>query len=608
MGTPADHEEVLLTTAVASAQDVFALRRNARAAAGAAGMEPQDQVRLATVLSELGRDLLRPQPLRARFTLRGPEPLTLAVVLSWPDRRAPGPESLAAVARLLPQVRHRPEEEGGTVLIECALPPEPDTLPARAERIRAVLRSEGDGRADITEDLRAQTRDLMAALEESRAQREELQRLNQELQETNQGVVALYTELSEELEETNRGVVALYAELDEKTRLLRESSEAKTRFWSNVSHELRTPLNSVIGLNRLLLDPGSDPLTADQYRQMSLVSAAGSMLLVLVDELLDVAKAEAGRLEPQPTPVDLRALLAQLRGLMPAAAPQTAAELVIPELTREELAGLPVPVTDEVMLTRILRNLLSNGLKFTGSGEVRLTVAAEDGQWLLFTVTDTGVGIPADQQTKVFEEFHQVPGPHQRDRPGTGLGLPYARRLAELLGGSLALDSEPGRGTTVRLRLPVRLAPARIAAPARRLGKVMSVDDDAGFREVFRPVLEQLAEQVVEVHEGGLVLEAVRRERPDALLLDLQMPGTDGYAVLAALAADPGLRGMPVVVLTAARTDQDASGPLGHARAVVHKDGITAQRLADLLLPPPTLPPPSPLPPPPHPFQEGPPR
>lgn len=587
-----DGDEVLLTTTVGSEQDVFALRRNARTTAEAAGLEQQDQVRLATVLSELGRDLLRPRPLRARFILREVGPTAVLVVeLSWTDAREPTPESLAAVSRLLPQVSYRSAPGHGHLVIECRLPRDAAPPGARAERIRTVLRAGAAATTSLTEELRAQTHDLMAALEESRAQGEELQRLNQELEQTNQGVLALYTELSEELEETNRGVVALYAEIDEKTRLLAEASDAKTRFWSNVSHELRTPLNSVIGLSRLMLDPGSDPLTADQHRQVSLVSAAGNMLLVLVDELLDVAKAEAGRLEPHPAPVDLRSLLGQLRGLMLGAAPQTAAALVIPDPGALDSSDLPVPVTDEVMLTRILRNLLSNGLKFTPAGEVRLDIRHEDREWLLFTVVDTGVGIPADRQAAVFEEFYQVPGPHQRDRPGTGLGLPYARRLAELLGGSLRLESEPGRGTTVLLRLPVEQAAGGFGMPSPppgpRLGTVVCADDDAAFREAFRPVLEQLAERVVQVDAGELVLEAVRRERPDALLLDLQMPGTDGYAVLAALAADPELRDVPVLVVTAAAAalDRAGSASLRHARAVVPKDGITARRLAELLLP-----------------------
>ncbi|HEY3868216.1 MAG TPA: sensor histidine kinase [Actinocrinis sp.] len=422
---------LLLSMEIGSERDVFALRRRAKTCAEAAGLDGRDQVRLATAVSELGRDLLRPQPLSAAFRLRGRDPAELVVVLEWPDGRRAGDESMAAVTRLFPRAVQEPGVQGGRVLIECALPTSLDAVTDQAERIRSALRAEADTGATVIDDLRAQTRDLLAALDESRAQSEELQRLNRELAETNQGVVALYTELSEELEETNRGVVALYAELDEKSRLLREASESKTRFWSNISHELRTPINSVIGLSRLLLDPGSDPLAAEQRRQVELIGAAGNMLLSLVDELLDVAKAEAGQLVPQIAPVDLPMLLTQIHGLMAGAKPSAQVELVV-----GDGAGLPVLSTDEVMLTRILRNLLSDGLKFTRSGEVRLEVTAQDPDWLLFTVRDTGVGVPEDQQALIFEEFYQVPGPHQRDRPGTGLGLPYARRLAGLLGGS----------------------------------------------------------------------------------------------------------------------------------------------------------------------------
>ncbi|MFC1414293.1 hybrid sensor histidine kinase/response regulator [Streptacidiphilus sp. N1-12] len=579
MPTPSPRAaETLLTTTVHSERDVFALRRYGRTAAEAVGLERQDQVRLATVLSELGRDLLRPEPMTARFTLADEHPRTLVVALDWDDGRGPSAESLAAVRRLFPQVGESRGNgsEGGGITVECPIPARTATPPGFAESVRANLRVAGAAETSTTEDLRAQTRDLMASLEEARSQREELQRLNLELEETNQGVLALYTELSTELEETNRGVVALYAELEDKSRLLREASESKTRFWSNVSHELRTPLNSVVGLSRLMLDPASAPLSAEQRRQVGLISSSGSMLLALVDELLDVAKAEAGRLEPRPARVDLAALLTQLRGIMLGTAPQgDAVAVIVPEVVEPALL-----LTDEVLLTRILRNLLSNALKFTRAGEVRLEVEQEAGGVVVFRVSDTGIGIPADQQERVFEEFYQVPGENQVKRPGTGLGLPYARRLAELMGGTLTLNSTPGRGTEVTLRLP---PPDGEDGAVQRIPCLVAVDDDPVFHELFRPLLDGIAERVVPVHDGALVLAAVRRERPQGVVLDLQMPGTDGYAVLAQLAADPELRTVPVVVITAADPDEQDHSRLTHARAVLSKHGATARRLADAL-------------------------
>ncbi|MCD0483696.1 hybrid sensor histidine kinase/response regulator [Streptacidiphilus sp. ASG 303] len=587
--------------ALATEQDVFLLRRGGLVAAEALGLERQDQVRLATALSELGRDRLECTAVTTAFSVRGGAAATLVVTLRWQDGPPPSPESLASAARLVPRIRHVPAGQGGSIAVEQDLPAGADPHGAWADRVRAML---GPTAGDtLSAGMRAQTHDLIAALEDVRAQREELHLLNQELEETNQGVLALYNELSQELEETNSGVVALYAELEDKTRRLQEVSEAKTRFWATVSHELRSPINSVIGLARLLLAPGSRPLDADQRQQVSLIAGSGSTLLALVDELLDVAKAESGQLRPQQAPVDLGVLLGQLQGTMRPSSPGGRVRLSV-----AGPAGVPEPVTDEVMLTRILRNLLSNALKFTEAGEVSLDVGTESAggrEWMLFTVRDTGVGIPHDQQERVFEEFYQVQGPHQRGRSGTGLGLPYARRLTELLGGTLALTSEPGRGTTVVVRLPVRPEPEAPAGPApadgpvpaaepagagpadgpRPLGVLLCVDDDPAFRAVVRPVLERLADRVVELDRATGIAEAVRREGADAVLLDLQMPGTDGYAAARELAgAGPEVGGVPLVVVTAAPDDAVDRDRLAHARAVLRKGGLTYERLAEVLL------------------------
>nr|WP_206312354.1 HAMP domain-containing sensor histidine kinase [Streptomyces sp. 196(2019)] len=449
---------VLAAYELTTAQDVFALRRTGQSAAAALGMERQDQVRIATALSELGRDRLGCPGLTVTFALPpGPEPV-LSVVLEWAADSGPVPD-LDPAARLLHRVRHDRGPDGGRerIVAEHPLPASWADGPDARHLVREALGVPAS--PTLAEELRSQTRDLIAALEETRAQGEELRRLNEELEETNRGVLALYTELSRELEETNSGVVALHAELEEKSARLRESSEAKTRFWRNISHELRTPVNAVVALTRLLLAPGSGPLTDEQRRQLSLIDSSGQSLLSLVNDLLDVAKAEAGQLEVATAPTDLRALLAQLGAVMRNTGTAEVA-LVMPEAS-----ALPVAVTDEALLGRILRNLLSNALKFTERGEVRLEFRA-DPPWMSFVVTDTGVGIPEDELPRVFEEFYQVRGPHQRIHRGTGLGLPYALTLTELLGGTLRLSSTPESGTRVEVRLPFEPAPPPPDRPA----------------------------------------------------------------------------------------------------------------------------------------------
>ncbi|GAB3986452.1 sensor histidine kinase [Plantactinospora veratri] len=304
------------------------------------------------------------------------------------------------------------------------------------------------------EEMAEQNEQLLAALEQTRAQRDELARLNAELAETNQGVLALYTQLSEELDETNRGVVALHAELEDRSVQLRTASEAKTRFLANVSHELRAPVTAVIGLTRLLLDPASDPLTAEQREQAELIRSSAADLLSLVNDLLDLGKAESGAIEPNWSEVELRAVFGQLRGTVRAMATRPEVQLVVVDPEPPALIR-----TDEVLLTQVLRNLLHNGLKFTEQGEVRMTAEIADDS-LVVRVRDTGIGIPAELQERIFEEFYQVPG---RGSPtgarGTGLGLPYARRLSRLLGGDLRVASEPGRGSTFTVHLPMSPVP-----------------------------------------------------------------------------------------------------------------------------------------------------
>src|SRR5579863_4526423 len=470
---------------------VFAARQLGRELAAGLALDRQDQVRVATALSEISRSTITTG--REAVISFGADDTDL--VLTVTVNGAPAMEGVEAAARLMDKVAITGSVIQMTKRRPAAIGPD---LNAITGRLTAMLPQ------TTMDELRRNNEDLIAALDDLKQQKEQLLLLNAELQETNRGVMALYSELSEELEQTNRGVVALYAELDEKSEQLRLASESKDRFWANISHELRTPLNSILGLTRILADPADgDQLGSEQRYQVELIRNSTSTLLALVNDLLDVAKAESGRLTIDPVQVNLPALLNTLRGLT---RPMTEGKPV--SLVVDAEAAPPRLLTDELALTAILRNLLSNGIKYTDSGEVRLAVHQAGGR-VEITVSDSGTGIPAGLQERVFEEFYQVPGAR---RGGTGLGLLYARRLAHLIGGELTLTSEPGVGTTVKLTLPHAL-------PA--LGTVIVADDDAGFRRVLLAMLAGIADHVIEVADGAQALAAIADAGADLVLTDL---------------------------------------------------------------------------------------
>ncbi|WP_229071685.1 sensor histidine kinase [Actinoplanes sp. DH11] len=442
-------ETPLMSMRLRVEQDIFVVRQLGREVARAVGLEAQDQTRFATAISEVGRVLLAAGPdAEVAFAVRPYGVPTLHVVMTHPavGEAARVSRQVQQVGRLVETMEVENGDDSTVVRMSRRLPPGvPGLTPARMEEIRAGLAQHVPG--SPLDELAVQNQQLIAALDEVRAQRDDLARLNAELEETNRGVMALYHQLSEELEETNRGVVALYAELDEKSVQLRAASEAKSRFLANVSHELRAPVTAIIGLGRLLTDSASDALTGEQNRQVELIRSSASDLLTLVNGLLDLAKAEAGRIEANWTQVDLKAMFGQLRGTLRPLATRPEVDFVVDEPV------VPVLRSDEVLLAQVLRNLLINALKFTEAGSVRLSSLLIDGD-IEFIVSDTGTGIPPELHERIFEEFYQVPGNKPVSGKGTGLGLPYARRLAGILGGGLRVDSTPGEGSAFTLRLP----------------------------------------------------------------------------------------------------------------------------------------------------------
>ncbi|WP_192772633.1 sensor histidine kinase [Plantactinospora soyae] len=431
--------------------DVFLMRQRGREVAAAVGLEHQDQVRLATALSEIGRYLLGVVPTPARsevlFSVDAARAvLAVEVTTDLSGRQERQLSEVLAVGRLVDTFDVERRDPATVIRLTRRIPPAAGPLtPAQLEVVRGKLGS-SVARTPL-EEMAEQNEQLLAALEQARAQRDELARLNDELGETNRGVLALYTQLSEELDETNRGVVALHAELDDRSVQLWAVSEAKTRFLANASHELRAPVTAIIGLARLLVDPSSDPLTDEQRQQLELIRGSARDLLALVNDLLDLAKAESGTIEPAWSDIELRVVFGQLRATVAPLATRPEVELVV-----DDPEPPAVIRSDEILLTQILRNLLHNGLKFTSQGQVRMTAESDGSTWTL-RVSDTGIGIPTELQERIFEEFYQVPG---KSSGGTGLGLPYARRLVTILGGTLHVESRFGEGSAFVVQLPVR--------------------------------------------------------------------------------------------------------------------------------------------------------
>jgi len=268
--------------------------------------------------------------------------------------------------------------------------------------------------------------------------------------------------LTTELAETNHGVVALYAELDDNAVRLREASELKSRFLSYMSHEFRTPLGAIRSIARILLDRLDGPLTDEQQRQVAFIQSSATELSDMVDDLLDLAKVEAGRVTISPAWFDMVDLFSALRGMFK---PILSSESV--SLIFEEPTGVPPVYSDDKKLSQILRNFISNALKFTPRGEVRVTAQLAGTDRVTFAVTDTGIGIAAEYLGEIFLEFVQVEGPIQKRLRGRGLGRSLSNKLTEVLGGDVGVTSTLGAGSTFWVTIPLELSAHTAIVPSQ---------------------------------------------------------------------------------------------------------------------------------------------
>jgi signal transduction histidine kinase/CheY-like chemotaxis protein len=577
----------ILTLQVANEVDVVASRQRARQIAQMCGFGNQDQARIATAVSELARNIYSyarsgkvefsvegnsaPQLLVIRVEDRGPGIADLALVLSgrYQSRTGMG-LGLLGVRRLMDQcdIVSAPDQ-GTTVTLKKLLPPDAPLLSAPdIGAIGAQLHAEPVAQSNsiALSEMQQQNRELLATLAELQARQDEL------------------VQLTRELEDTNRGVVALYAELDQQADHLRRADEMKSRFLSNMSHEFRTPLSSIRALSKLLLSRADGELEAEQEKQVGYILKSADALGELVDDLLDLAKIEAGKVEVHAAPFDVADMFSALRGMLRPLLVGTRVELVF-EMPDQALAM----VGDDAKLSQILRNFISNALKFTEQGHIRIAAGpAAEGGMVRFAVQDTGIGIAPEHQQIIFEEFSQVPSHLQRHVKGTGLGLPLCRRLAALLGGAVGLESTPGAGSTFYVTVPrVYAAPHPAQAPAGIAGPgphkhgipVLVIEDDRSTQVLYRSFLRDTPYRLVPAASLWEAEQAWNAETPAAVILDLYLNGGDTWRWLAQTKADEQRSHTPIVIASAVADRQKAYtlGADAYFVKPVQRDALLAQ-------------------------------
>jgi signal transduction histidine kinase/CheY-like chemotaxis protein len=572
----------IVTVPIENEGDVVAVRQRAHRVAELLGFERQDQTRIATAVSELARNAFGyagggraefaldantvPQRFVVRICDKGPGIANLQSILDGQYRSPSGMGlGLMGARRLMDTFNIDSKTgKGTTVEVGHRLPIRLEPWP-RAKLTEIVTNLKQETSSDPLTALREQNRELMQSLEELRRREDESKQLNQELGDT------------------NRGVVALYAELDGRAEQLRQASELKTRFLSNMSHEFRTPLNSVLALSRLLLDRIDGELTSEQERQVGYIRRSAESLLELVNDMLDLAKVEAGKADVKPVRFTVTSLFGALRGALKPLLTTSSVDLLF-----ESAQDLPALYTDEAKVAQILRNLISNALKFTENGEVRVTARlSDDGQSVIFAVRDTGIGIAPEDHDRIFEEFSQVQTRLQKRVKGTGLGLPLSRSLAQLLGGDLTVDSVPGQGSIFTLEIPAAMGePDRESLSLRGADSksVLLIDDDETFRYVLRQIVGNESHyDFMEADGGEEGLKLAREKLPDVIILDLQMPTVDGFTVLQQLGADERTSAIPVVVSTSMTIDDALRSRLPDHIRLISKNAISRESVSSFL-------------------------
>ncbi len=444
------------------------------------------------------------------------------------------------------------------------------------------LQSQQSELENINAELEAQAQKLQASEEELKVQQEELMQANQELEER-----------SRLLEEKNQLISERNLEIQKKAEELEISSKYKSEFLANMSHELRTPLNSILLLSRLLAENKPENLNNDQVQYAQVIQSSGSGLLHLIDDILDLSKIEAGKMEVEYQQVPVQAMINDLEALFAPLAKEKHIEFVT-RISKEVPSTIE---TDKLRLEQVLKNLLSNAVKFTGEGSVTLEVTNKPGnnEFISLSVKDTGIGIPKDKQHLVFEAFQQADGSTRRKFGGTGLGLSISKNLVELLGGEIKIESEPGRGSAFTIFIPVRKASEKPTTFSQKNVQtqneivpsnqqpstfrttvipqslpddrehiepssktILIIEDDVAFAKALVEYTHGRGYKALVAVRGDEGIELARKFKPVGILLDLQLPVKDGWEVMQELKQDPETRSIPVHMMSSHQVKKES--------------------------------------------------
>jgi signal transduction histidine kinase/DNA-binding response OmpR family regulator/CHASE3 domain sensor protein len=501
----------------------------------------------------------------------------------------------------------QPVDDDAVTLLEQASPA--IAIALRSAAYRAELNR-------LLEETRRQSEALQAQQEELRVSNEELEEQSRALRESQHELEEQQAELeqtnahlsgqSEQLEQQRDALRAANQATELKAREVERASKYKSEFLANMSHELRTPLNSALILSKLLADNTAGNLSEEQVKFARTIHTSGNDLLTLINDILDLSKIEAGHVDVRSEPVKTEALLDDLSALLS----PIAAEKGLSFTVAVEPGTPPIIETDRQRLEQVLKNLLSNALKFTDAGGVTLGVRAERGGRVAFTVGDTGIGIDPDQQARIFEAFQQADGSISRRYGGTGLGLSISLELARRLGGEITVQSEPGKGSTFTLTIatklegaqaalpasapapaatpavtrtaPVHAAPSPLPAPLPPMGAekgrlILVIEDDHTFAEIVSGLATDMGFRAIVARTANDALTMAREYLPHAIILDIGLPDQSGLYVLDILKHDVRTRHIPIHVVSASDHSRTALslGAMGYLTKPVTRDALT---------------------------------